>query len=646
MAVRHEEVIETQAVTSHATSVVGASDAAGSIWIPLNRLKKSANNVRTVPHTEEHIKELAAMINEDGQLYPLIVEAEIAESGEPTGDYLVTAGEGRRLAQLERAKHGRIAADEAIWCKPGAAGRALELSLSDNKQEPMHPADEFDAFKKLIEKGRSIEYIAAYRGIKPVDVQRRLKLANVAPEFIEMFRQGTLEIDHMMAFALTDDHEQQRAVWESLPKRHGPPSSEWLRSALIADELPLNSALAKFVGVSAYEKTGGPIRRDLFSKNDQGYIMDVPLLTRLATEKLEKTVGKLKKEGCAWAEARLTLDYSELQEFGRVAMVMRDYTEGETARLAALAAERDQLESDAKALSEGDEQLAVVNERLQTLREEAQTLAGAREQPNPDQQRISGAIATIDNNGKLRVERGLLMPADKKRITKQKKEAERAANGKSRSADRTHSAALLLELTAHRTLALQAVLADRPDLALVALTHRLIMETFSGFSRAESAVQISADETNFERFAQDIKDAKAYKVLAERKAALKSQLPRKPEALFAWLLKQPQSEVLALLAFCVAVTLNGVRNNEDGGPTDPLDKAARLDMREWWKPTAANYFGRIRKEHLIGIVSKALSPSDGASLRLLKKRGAAAEVAEERMAKTDWLPSVLRSAES
>jgi hypothetical protein len=41
----------------------------------------------------------------------------------------------------------------------------------------------------------------------------------------------------------------------------------------------------------------------------------------------------------------------------------------------------------------------------------------------------------------------------------------------------------------------------------------------------------------------------------ERKAALKSQLPRKADALFAWLLKQPQSEVLSLLAFCVAKIL-------------------------------------------------------------------------------------------
>ena len=176
MAIRNEDVIEQVSPVVRAGPQIGVADENGSIWVPLNLLKKSANNVRSVPHTREHITELAAMIDADGQLYPCILEREAALCGE----YLVTAGEGRRLAQLERAKQGRIALDEPIWCKLGATDRAVELSLSDNKQQPMHPADEFDAFKKLIEQGRSIEYIAAYRGIKPVEVQRRLKLAHAA----------------------------------------------------------------------------------------------------------------------------------------------------------------------------------------------------------------------------------------------------------------------------------------------------------------------------------------------------------------------------------------------------------------------------------------------------------------------------------
>src|SRR5437868_252187 len=125
MATRNEDVTEQVSQSVRAAPQIGVPDENGSIWVPLNLLKKSANNVRTVPHTSEHITELAAMIDADGQLYPLILEHEAAQIGE----YLVTAGEGRRLAQLERVRQRKIASDEPIWCRLGAANRAVELSL-------------------------------------------------------------------------------------------------------------------------------------------------------------------------------------------------------------------------------------------------------------------------------------------------------------------------------------------------------------------------------------------------------------------------------------------------------------------------------------------------------------------------------------
>ncbi|MDY6949163.1 MAG: ParB N-terminal domain-containing protein [Pseudomonadota bacterium] len=648
MAVRTEDVVTNVIPSVAAVANVGVPDENGSVWLPLNTLKKSPKNVRRVPHTPQHITELAAMIDAEGQLYPCIVDREAFERGEN----LVTAGEGRRLAQDLRASNGKIAVDEPIWCKLGAGDRAVEISLADNKQQPMHPADEFEAFRALIEQGRSIEYIAAYRGINPVEVRRRLKLANVAPEFIEMFRAGELEIDHMMAFALTEDHEQQRAVWSAIPKHSRPPHSEWIRDALVRDELPLTSALAKFVGVTAYEKAGGFVRRDLFRDDDHGYIMDVPLLTKLATEKLEKAAGKLKKQGCAWVEPRFKLDYSELQSFGRVDKAMRDCTDDENAKLASLAQEVEQLQAEISALSEGDERLPALRERAQALQTEVETIDAGRLQPVPEQQRIAGAIVTIDQNGKLRIERDLLKPADKKRIAKETKAASKAGDEggeqgekNSKPKDREHSAAHLLSLSAHRTLALQAVLIDRPDVALVALTHRLLMKTFSSYLGSDSAVEITAAHRDLEPFANDIKQAKAYKVLEERRATLKKQLPRKADNLFAWLLKQPQSEVLQLLAFCVAATVDSVRNDETfGGASGELAKAVGLNMREWWTATAANYFGRIPKERVISIVTKALSPESAAALHSLKKQGAA-QLAEERMANTGWLPKSLRTPE-
>jgi ParB family transcriptional regulator, chromosome partitioning protein len=74
------------------------------IFVPLNKLKKSPKNARKMPHGEAAIEALAASIAAKGMLQNLVVEPDLDAEGAETGSYLVTVGEGRRLAQLLRAK--------------------------------------------------------------------------------------------------------------------------------------------------------------------------------------------------------------------------------------------------------------------------------------------------------------------------------------------------------------------------------------------------------------------------------------------------------------------------------------------------------------------------------------------------------------
>jgi hypothetical protein len=74
------------------------------IFVALNKLKKSPKNARKVPHSEAAIESYAASIDAKGILQTLVVEPELDADGKPTGYYLVTIGEGRRLAQLLRAR--------------------------------------------------------------------------------------------------------------------------------------------------------------------------------------------------------------------------------------------------------------------------------------------------------------------------------------------------------------------------------------------------------------------------------------------------------------------------------------------------------------------------------------------------------------
>jgi ParB family chromosome partitioning protein len=72
--------------------------------------------------------------------------------------------------------------DHAVPCKIVCAEEAAEISLAENIiRQAMHPADQFEAFKALVDEGMPIEDVAARFGVTPLVVQQRLKLANVSP---------------------------------------------------------------------------------------------------------------------------------------------------------------------------------------------------------------------------------------------------------------------------------------------------------------------------------------------------------------------------------------------------------------------------------------------------------------------------------
>ncbi|MEJ1962921.1 MAG: hypothetical protein WDO56_15790 [Gammaproteobacteria bacterium] len=452
-----------------------------------------------------------------------------------------------------------------------------------------------------------------------------------------------MTLEHLMALAVTDDHDRQRKAWDSLSQNYRHAST--LREALTREEVSTGSAIAKFVA-DAYRKAGGPLRKDLFSKEDEAFIVDVELLNRLVTEKLAKAAAKVKKERVAWVESTPRLLHSDLSAYARVETILREPTEEEAARLKALSDEADFLQTEAEGLNEENdsdgERGEEIDERLGQIQEEEDTITEGRREADPEQQALAGAIVTIGDNGKLKIERGLLKAEDKKRLKSKGKTAEAGSDEAAPTkVAQIHSAALVRRLTAHQTLALQATLAQRPSIALVALTHRLLAQTFSSLRDADGALQISVRHTDLNGYGEDLRTSKAYKALEELKGALAAKLPDESGGLLNWLIEQPQETVLELLAFCVAVTLFGVHGDESPSDMDELGRVAGLDMREWWQATAATYFGSVPKARMIAVVTEAASPEAAVSLPLLKKADAA-QVAEQRVGGTGWLPSVLR----
>jgi ParB family chromosome partitioning protein len=162
------------------------------LFIPLRKLGRSSLNVRKTG--ADSIEDLAASILAHGLIQNLTVAKRLtptkgsAKTKDAGDTYEVVAG-GRRLAALQSlAKQKKIPKDYPVPCKV-IDGNGEELSLVENTvRQAMHPADQFEAFHRLAATGLSVEDIAARFGLTPLFVAQRLKLANVSPTFIQLYR--------------------------------------------------------------------------------------------------------------------------------------------------------------------------------------------------------------------------------------------------------------------------------------------------------------------------------------------------------------------------------------------------------------------------------------------------------------------------
>ena len=286
---------------------------ATSILVALKSLFLSSGNVRKTEPTQSGIEELAAMIDSQGLLNPLQVTAEVVD-GQETGRYGVEAG-GRRLRALQWLKaKGKIANNHLVECRLINESDAQEVSLAENiSQEGMHAADEFTAYRDLCSKGHSLDLIAAKFGVTVVHVQRRLKMANVAPALLDLYRSNEITLDHIMAFATTDDQERQLQVWNSLPAYNRQPFS--IKRQLTENEIAGSDARVRLVGLENYEAAGGTLRNDLFNENESTYLTDPALLDKLVNDRLAQEAQTLREEGWAWVDILPNFNYQFSQNY-------------------------------------------------------------------------------------------------------------------------------------------------------------------------------------------------------------------------------------------------------------------------------------------------------------------------------------------
>lgn len=389
------------------TQTAAAEPVSGvDIFVPLNRLRKSPNNARKVPHGEAAIEALAGSIHAKGMIQNLVIEPEM-KGDAPTGCYLVTAGEGRRLAQMLRAKRKQIKKNEPIRCYLDTANDPGEVSLDENvTRTPMHPADQFERFHELSErKGWGAQEIGARFGVSAQVVKQRLRLGSVSPKLMQVYREDGLTLDQLMAFAISEDHARQEQVFEGLHHNREP----WIiRRDMTAGNVSADDRRAVFVGMDAYEEAGGTVLRDLFSNNaGGGYFEDAGLLDMLSVEKLREVASEVQAEGWKWAEAHI--DYPHAHGLRRYYPTPVALSEEDEARLEALSAEHDTL---AEGYSSYDEMPEDVAARLEAVSDVIDTISEKRSAYEPEVIANGGVFIILNHDGTARIERGFIRAED------------------------------------------------------------------------------------------------------------------------------------------------------------------------------------------------------------------------------------------
>ncbi|MCA3512588.1 MAG: ParB N-terminal domain-containing protein [Rhodobacter sp.] len=661
--------------------------------IPFDKLVLSQSNVRRIK-AGVSIEELAEDIARRGLLQGLNVRPVVDAEGVETGMFEIPAG-GRRFQALSLlVKQKRLAKTAPIPCivrDTASEILAEDDSLAENMQRvALHPLDQFRAFQALREKGQGEEAIAAAFFVTPQIVKQRLKLASVAPALLEVYAEDGMTLEQLMAFTVNPDHARQVQVWDAV-KNSWNKEPYAIRRMLTETSVRASDRRAVFVGVAAYEAAGGVVLRDLFQGDDGGWLEDPALLDRLVTEKLQVEAEALASEGWKWIEVATDLPYGYSHGLGRLAGDPAPMTDEESAAHASLLAEYRALEEE---YSGQDEYPEEIDARLGQIEMAMEALEQRPLIFDLAEVGRAGVFVTLDRDGSLTVYRGYVRPEDEPREETAVQDGDGADDmgqgGDVGVSSQKHSGTsvggtvitsggqpigvdasdeeddgalkplperLVMELTAHRTLALREAIGRSPDVALTLLLLKLVTDTFRTSSASGSCLEASVRHVYMSAQAPDLKDSVVAKLVDERHAAWEADLPLGDDAaLWEYLTVLDQGSRLSLLAHCLSFGINALHEKVNpygagisaSGLTrrmahaDLVARAVDLDMVEaGWEPTVDGYLNRVPKARILEAVREAKGEGTTQLLDHLKK-GEMASEAERLLKGSGWLPEVLR----
>ncbi|ECL5067817.1 ParB/RepB/Spo0J family partition protein [Salmonella enterica] len=601
--------------------------------VPLSALVKSPMNVRIVPYSAESVRELADSIKGIGLLQNLVVHTL------PDGLYGVAAG-GRRLAAMSLlVTENMLPPDWPVRVKVVPEDLATAASLTENGQHlEMHPAEQIAGFRAMAAEGKTPAQTGDLLGYSPRHVQRMLKLAGLAPVILEALAEDKITTEHCQALALEDNHDRQVQVYEAACREswNNKPEVRVIRNLITESEVPThNNSKFRFVGENAF--SADEVRADLFSEEQGGFVDRLALDTALL-EKLQWVAECLKEvEGWAWCAGRM----EPVSRYGEDATVYRIQDEPD-----AVYTEQEQQRLDE--LQELYDENQTASDETDALESEMEAIDCAVQLRawTPEMRAQSGVVVSW-RQGEICVQRGVMLreqseteeePAQVKTYERQPEPVDEI------------SVPLLTRMCAERTLAVQAALMQQPEKSVALLAWTLCLNVFgSGAYNRPAQISLDCKHYSLTNTAPSGKEGMAFLTLMQEGQRLEELLPEGWKQDFTTFFTLSTDDLLALLSFCTACSLDGMQTRGTGGttrsPLDALETALAFHLRDWWQPTKADFFTGLRKPQIIAALNEAGLTGAARDAEKMKK-GDAAELAEDKMRDTRWVPVWMRAPDA
>ncbi len=612
----------------NAATTIHIKDSVDEIrFIQLTDLFISPENVRVVSTTKEDDKKLLASLKTQGLLQNLVV----IESSEKLGKFEVIAG-GRRFAALTILnQQGDIPDTYQVFCKVKARSVATAVSLSENIKASMHPADEFLAYQKLSDQGKSEKQIASEFGTSTNNVKKLLKLASVAPDLIAQFRDGKMSLECVMAFSVTENHEKQLSCWKDLNRSNMYPHA--IRTYLLKESISDDDEEVKFVGLKTYRQAGGAVSTDLFQ--NKSYCLDMKLLSELVQEKLNAEASTLAQEGWKWIETskeghRVSHSLIKLQaEYDKVPKKLLS----ELAEIEVKLKELEELDGDDWNDQHQDQFDQLDQRRDELLIEKENFRAFTKEQKSQ-----SGCIVTFNYEGKLLILRGLVKKED---LDKTRSSSNTGGELEAPEQTNCESSALIMDLKTYHAQSAQAELLNHPDLAYDLMVFSMACSILNVEGLNRSILDLSIRPQHFQ--AININETKAAKLIDDYETQVNT----------SWAAYESQGDQFIafralsiedktkIMTFCIARCMSASPNKESSSLSKTITHSMNFSMNEYWVATYENYFSRVKRDQLLQIGQETIC-EDFLAINEKAKKGDLARLLDESTTTKGWLPDLFR----